>query len=89
MFNLNDIGYILKQNNFLYVFTVYANSMADNVNSLLYSGFIEELVDVLEIKTNNLVVRDRKYLYSRTSSNRNAWLDKLGPIQIHRIYGLS
>ena len=33
--------------------------MGENVNSLLYNGFIEELVDILELKTDDLVVSCR------------------------------
>lgn len=38
---------------------VYSSSMGENVNSLLYNGFIEELVDILELKTDDLVVSCR------------------------------
>ena len=31
--------------------------MQDNVNTLLYNGFIEELVDILEVKNDHLMVR--------------------------------
>nr|XP_042906094.1 E3 ubiquitin-protein ligase HUWE1 [Parasteatoda tepidariorum] len=34
---------------------VYCNAVPDNVNSLLYNGLIEELVDVLEIQDQNLI----------------------------------
>ena len=30
--------------------------MQENVNGLLYNGFVEELVDILELKDDNLVV---------------------------------
>lgn len=30
--------------------------MQENINSLLYPGFIEELVDIVELKQDNLVV---------------------------------
>ena len=36
---------------------VYSNAMQDNVNTLLYNGFIEELVDILEVKNDHLMVR--------------------------------
>ena len=35
---------------------VYSNAIQDNINSLLYPGFIEELVDIIELKMNNIVV---------------------------------
>nr|CAB3254981.1 E3 ubiquitin-protein ligase HUWE1-like [Phallusia mammillata] len=34
---------------------VYTNSVADNVSSILYAGFTEELVDLLQVKDNTLV----------------------------------
>ncbi|XP_060587198.1 E3 ubiquitin-protein ligase HUWE1-like isoform X3 [Ruditapes philippinarum] len=34
---------------------VYSNAMQENINSLLYPGFIEELVDIVELKKENLV----------------------------------
>ncbi|WAR27034.1 HUWE1-like protein [Mya arenaria] len=34
---------------------VYSNAIQDNINSLLYPGFIEELVDIVELKTNEIV----------------------------------
>ena len=42
--------------NFMGFFSVYANAMQENVSTLLYNGFIEELVDVLEVKDENLMV---------------------------------
>ena len=35
---------------------VYSNSLGDNVNSLLYNGFIEELVDILQLPDKNMLV---------------------------------
>lgn len=40
----------------LFLITVYCNAVPDNVNSLLYNGLIEELVDVLELQDQNLIV---------------------------------
>lgn len=37
---------------------VYSNALQDNLNTLLYSGLIEELVDVLELKDPRLMVND-------------------------------
>ena len=31
--------------------------MTDNVNGILYTGFIEELVDVLQVKDEKLMVK--------------------------------
>ena len=39
------------------MFVVYSNAIQENVNTLLYSGFTEELVDILELKTEKLMVR--------------------------------
>lgn len=35
---------------------VYSNAMQENVNTLLYNGLIEELVDILEVKQEKLMV---------------------------------
>ena len=35
---------------------MYTNNVSD-IGSVLYSGFTEELVDVLQVKDNSLVVR--------------------------------
>ena len=35
---------------------MYSNSLGDNVNSLLYNGFIEELVDILQLPDKNMLV---------------------------------
>ena len=45
-------------------FSVYTNSISDNINIILYSGFTEELVDLLQAKDDSLVVR------SPTSSHK-------------------
>lgn len=37
---------------------VYCSAIQDNINSLLYNGLIEELVDVLELKDPSLIVSD-------------------------------
>lgn len=34
---------------------VYSNTIADNIHNLLYPGFLEELVELLELKDLNLV----------------------------------
>lgn len=34
---------------------VYSNSVQDNINSLLYPGFLEELVELLEMREPRLV----------------------------------
>lgn len=36
--------------------TVYSNAIQENMNSLLYPGLIEELVDIVELKDNTFVV---------------------------------
>ena len=36
--------------------------MAENVGTLLYSGFIEELVDILDVKQEPLMVSVRSWL---------------------------
>ena len=35
---------------------VYSTAMQENMNSLLYPGLIEELVDIVELKEEDLVV---------------------------------
>lgn len=37
-------------------FPVYSNAIQENMNSLLYPGLIEELVDIVELKDNTFVV---------------------------------
>jgi E3 ubiquitin-protein ligase HUWE1 len=39
-----------------FYFTVYSNAIQENMNSLLYPGLIEELVDIVELKDNTFVV---------------------------------
>lgn len=39
-----------------FLFSVYSNAMQENGNTLLYNGFIEELVDILEVKNEQLMV---------------------------------
>lgn len=34
---------------------VYSNSLQENINTLLYPGFLEELVELLELRQTNLV----------------------------------
>ena len=38
------------------VIAVYSNAIQENVNTLLYNGLIEELVDILEVKDKRLLV---------------------------------
>ena len=35
---------------------VYSNAAQEHLNTLLYTGFVEELVDILELKDSNLTV---------------------------------
>ena len=42
---------------FFYIFTVYSNAIQENMNALLYPGFIEELVDIIELQDDKIVVR--------------------------------
>jgi len=37
--------------------SVYSNAIQENMNSMLYPGLVEELVDIVEINDSNLVVR--------------------------------
>lgn len=46
---------------------VYCNAVPDNVNSLLYNGLIEELVDVLELQDNSLIELKAAALRTLTS----------------------
>jgi len=38
------------------VVAVYSNSAQEHLNTILYTGFVEELVDILELKETNLTV---------------------------------
>ena len=40
----------------IFSIAVYSNAMQENVNTLLYNGLIEELVDILEVKHEKLMV---------------------------------
>ena len=42
---------------------VYSVAPADIVDPLIYDGFVEELVEVLEIKDSNLMVKMFIYIY--------------------------
>ena len=35
---------------------VYSNAAQEHLNTILYTGFVEELVDILELKDTNLTV---------------------------------
>ena len=35
---------------------VYSNAIQENMNALLYPGFIEELVDIVELQDDKIVV---------------------------------
>lgn len=39
------------------VIVVYSNSAQEHLNTILYTGFVEELVDILELKDAHLTVR--------------------------------
>ena len=39
------------------VAVVYSNSAQEHLNTILYTGFVEELVDILELKDAHLTVR--------------------------------
>ena len=49
--------------NIQYVFAVYSNAIQENMNALLYPGFIEELVDIVELPDDKIVV-SHLYLYT-------------------------
>ena len=43
----------------MYIFfslLVYSNAIQENMNALLYPGFIEELVDIVELQDEKIVV---------------------------------
>lgn len=46
---------------------VYSGATTDVVDPLLYSGFVEELVEVLEMKQPNLHVRTKPLYYNAPS----------------------
>ena len=39
-----------------FVVVVYSNSAQEHLNTVLYTGFVEELVDILELKDTQLTV---------------------------------
>ncbi|XP_023930490.1 E3 ubiquitin-protein ligase HUWE1 [Lingula anatina] len=69
---------------------VYSNAIQDNVNSLLYTGLIEELVDIVELKTTQLVEIKAAALRTLTSiihldrnPKLNAIIDVTGASSYH------
>ncbi|GFQ86462.1 e3 ubiquitin-protein ligase HUWE1 [Trichonephila clavata] len=69
---------------------VYCNAVPDNVNSLLYNGLIEELVDVLELQDPNLIEIKAAALRTLTSiihldrnPKLNAIIDATGAASYH------
>ena len=46
---------------------IYSNQLTDSIQSLLYSGLLEELVDVLEMKGEHLMEIKAAALKSLTS----------------------
>ncbi|XP_054708625.1 E3 ubiquitin-protein ligase HUWE1-like [Uloborus diversus] len=69
---------------------VYCNAVPDNVNSLLYNGLIEELVDVLELQDNSLIEIKAAALRTLTSiihldrnPKLNAIIDATGAASYH------
>ncbi|GFY42597.1 e3 ubiquitin-protein ligase HUWE1 [Trichonephila inaurata madagascariensis] len=69
---------------------VYCNAVPDNVNSLLYNGLIEELVDVLELQDSNLIEIKAAALRTLTSiihldrnPKLNAIIDATGAASYH------
>ncbi|XP_054925199.1 E3 ubiquitin-protein ligase HUWE1 isoform X3 [Dermacentor andersoni] len=59
---------------------VYCSAIQDNINSLLYNGLIEELVDVLELKDPNLIEIKAASLRTLTSIIHLDRNPKLGAI---------
>ncbi|XP_035214633.1 E3 ubiquitin-protein ligase HUWE1-like [Stegodyphus dumicola] len=69
---------------------VYCNAVPDNVNSLLYNGLIEELVDVLELQDQSLIEIKAAALRTLTSiihldrsPKLNAIIDATGAASYH------
>ncbi|GIX92131.1 e3 ubiquitin-protein ligase HUWE1 [Caerostris darwini] len=69
---------------------VYCNAVPENVNSLLYNGLIEELVDVLELQNENLIEIKAAALRTLTSiihldrnPKLNAIIDATGAASYH------
>ncbi|KAF8790741.1 E3 ubiquitin-protein ligase HUWE1 like protein [Argiope bruennichi] len=69
---------------------VYCNAVPENVNSLLYNGLIEELVDVLELQDPNLIEIKAAALRTLTSiihldrnPKLNAIIDATGAASYH------
>ncbi|GIY82206.1 e3 ubiquitin-protein ligase HUWE1 [Caerostris extrusa] len=70
--------------------SVYCNAVPENVNSLLYNGLIEELVDVLELQNENLIEIKAAALRTLTSiihldrnPKLNAIIDATGAASYH------
>ena len=56
---------------------IYSNQLTENVQSLLYSGLLEELVEVLEITGDHIkVICDRNSLKEKEVNNNTAIKDE-------------
>ena len=45
-----------KKLGYFFLPLVYSNAIQENMNALLYPGFIEELVDIVELQDDKIVV---------------------------------
>lgn len=60
---INFLQFSIYGIEYLFGFPVYSNAIQENMNSLLYPGLIEELVDIVELKDNTFVVSFHSFLY--------------------------
>ena len=73
--------HLYVKNGYLFV-AVYSNAIQENMNALLYPGLIEELVDIVEVKDDNLVVSIQSQ-YIPLRELVGLWLPKNRPTFIY------